>query len=84
MFVRYPGVVKVRCTTQGFTLCEYFGKEKNFHFGLRDFSCILIRGDAIKYSEWPPYRNCTILEHQQRCKYLHIRAITSNTYRNVK
>ena len=24
-----------------------------------------LRGDAIKYSEWPPYRNCTTCEHQQ-------------------
>jgi len=37
-----------------------------------------IRGDALKYWKWPPYRNCTIHEHQQKMQIL---TYTSN---NVK
>ncbi len=37
-----------------------------------------VRGDALKYWKWPPYRNCTIHEHQQKMQIL---TYTSN---NVK
>ncbi len=39
---------------------------------------IRLRGDALKYWKWPPYRNCTIHEHQQKMQIL---TYTSN---NVK